>query len=288
MVSLLHLPRNGIAGDTGDWIMWTPQGYFTASTAGEKLVGWRINKGPDQAAEFVTAEQTRKYFFRADVVERAIVLASAERSVEEFDKGGNLSPFRLADLVRRSPPRLFPLAPPRDTTVTSGHVEVKFGRLNQPEPISKYLVFVNGTQVGEVTPQSTEPASWGEIYVRCTALPRGQRHPDSRHQCGPNSPRVRRFRTTKMAMVRSTSGATPTSWQSASTVTRISRVRTWSLPAKMPFPFTNDIVAQLQKTHSGEVISSDLVYGERQRRKPTPYAQQDHQEPRFPAQCREE
>ena len=28
--------------------MWTPQGYYTGSPGADKIVGWQINKGPEQ------------------------------------------------------------------------------------------------------------------------------------------------------------------------------------------------------------------------------------------------
>src|SRR5262249_62085945 len=64
-------------GSDGEWVMWTPQGYYTSSPNGERIVGWQINQGSDSAAEYVSAAQARDPFYRPDIVERAIVLASA-------------------------------------------------------------------------------------------------------------------------------------------------------------------------------------------------------------------
>jgi WD40 repeat protein len=47
----------------GEWVMWTPQGYYASSPGGDALVGWHINRGPDKAADFVTARQLRQHFF---------------------------------------------------------------------------------------------------------------------------------------------------------------------------------------------------------------------------------
>ena len=40
------------AGD--EWIAWTPEGYYAASVAGESLMGWHINRGPESMSEFIT------------------------------------------------------------------------------------------------------------------------------------------------------------------------------------------------------------------------------------------
>src|SRR5262245_57304229 len=65
----------------GEWVMWTPQGYYTGSPGSDKIVGWQVNKGPEGAADYVGAEQLRQHLNRPDIVEKAILLASAEQAV---------------------------------------------------------------------------------------------------------------------------------------------------------------------------------------------------------------
>ena len=90
IVTLFH-------GTDGEWVMWTPQGYYTGSPGADKIVGWQINKGPDQAADYVGAEQLRQHLNRPDIVEKAIILASAEQAVREAPG----TTFKLADLLAR-------------------------------------------------------------------------------------------------------------------------------------------------------------------------------------------
>ena len=40
-----------------EWIAWTPQGYYAASLAGESLMGWHINRGPESMADFYPASR---------------------------------------------------------------------------------------------------------------------------------------------------------------------------------------------------------------------------------------
>ena len=37
------------------WVVWTPSGYYMASPGGEDLIGWHVNRGWDQAADFFPA-----------------------------------------------------------------------------------------------------------------------------------------------------------------------------------------------------------------------------------------
>jgi WD40 repeat protein len=84
-------------GDDGEWVMWTPEGFFTGSKKGAELVRWQINQGPDKEARYVTADQLRKSFFRPDLVVEKIagdptgkVKAEAARlKIDEILKQGS-------------------------------------------------------------------------------------------------------------------------------------------------------------------------------------------------------
>jgi WD40 repeat protein/uncharacterized caspase-like protein len=83
-------------GTDGEWVMWTPEGFFTRSRKGGDRVGWQINHGFDKAADYITGEQVRDAFFRPDLVAAKIVgdpdgkvkKAAEEISIEEVIKSG--------------------------------------------------------------------------------------------------------------------------------------------------------------------------------------------------------
>ena len=54
------------------WVAWTPQGYYDASANGDTLIGWQVNRGRDQAADFFPAAQFRERFYRPDVIARVL------------------------------------------------------------------------------------------------------------------------------------------------------------------------------------------------------------------------
>lgn len=127
-------------GQNNEWVIWTPQGFYTGSPGGGALVGWQINKGYDKAGEYVRGQQLREQLHRPDIVTRAIQLASAEAAAREAGMGD----FRLSDLLRRSPPQLTVDGPGE---ATGGRVvlTVAFER-NQLTP-SRVDIFVNDTKV---------------------------------------------------------------------------------------------------------------------------------------------
>ena len=73
------------------WVAWTPSGYYMASAGGEDLIGWHINRGWAQEAEFYPASQFHDRFYRPDIVQailktldedKAVTSANAERAKE--------------------------------------------------------------------------------------------------------------------------------------------------------------------------------------------------------------
>ena len=138
-----------LQGRDEEWVMWTPQGYYTGSPGADKLVGWQINHGADQAADFVGAEQLRQHLNRPDIVERALIVGSAEQAVRE-SMG---TKFSLVDLLARSVPKFRILAPDAGSTQTGGRIELKIAIEATPDPIKAIRVQVNGRQIDEHTPQ---------------------------------------------------------------------------------------------------------------------------------------
>ena len=128
--------------------MWTPQGYYTGSPGADKIVGWQINKGPEHAADYVGAEQLREHLNRPDIVEKAIVLASAEQAVREAPG----TSFKLADLLSRPVPRFRIVSPLTGSVQKGGRASVRIAVEATPDPVRLIRVQVNGRQVAEQTP----------------------------------------------------------------------------------------------------------------------------------------
>jgi WD40 repeat protein len=135
-------------GADGEWVMWTPQGYYTGSPGADKIVGWQINKGQDQVPDYVGADQLRDHLNRPDIVERAIILASAEAAVHEAQG----TTFKLADLLARPVPRFKIISPLADEVQRGGRAVVKIAIEATPDPIKAIRVQVNGREIGDVTP----------------------------------------------------------------------------------------------------------------------------------------
>jgi WD40 repeat protein len=141
IVTLFH-------GNDGEWVMWTPQGYYTGSPGADKMVGWQINKGPENAADYVGADQLREHLNRPDIIDKAIILASAEQAVREAAG----TSFKLADLLTKPVPRFRIVSPAGGGTVSGRRVQIKIAIDAVPDPIKSIGVQVNGRSVEGITP----------------------------------------------------------------------------------------------------------------------------------------
>ena len=96
--------------------MWTPQGYYTGSPGADKIVGWQINKGPETAADYVGADQLRQHLNRPDIVEKAIILASAEQA----SASRPAPPSSWSDLLARPVPKFRIVSPAGGSNLRGG------------------------------------------------------------------------------------------------------------------------------------------------------------------------
>jgi uncharacterized caspase-like protein/WD40 repeat protein len=113
-VATAELIASLFVANDGNWIIWTPQGYYDCSRDADKYIGWYVNGGPDRNSRFVTARELKRHFYRWDIVEEALMLGSAEKSVERAGR----TAFRLDELLERQPPD-FTIASPRDGETVS-------------------------------------------------------------------------------------------------------------------------------------------------------------------------
>ncbi len=72
-----------------EWIAWTPEGYYAASLAGESLMGWHINRGPESLADFYPAARFHKSLYRPDVIRRLLKTGDLTRAIEQADRERN-------------------------------------------------------------------------------------------------------------------------------------------------------------------------------------------------------
>jgi hypothetical protein len=138
-----------IAND-GEWVLWTPQGYYDASLGGDRLIGWHVNQGRTRAAKFYLAHQFRTQFYRPDIIDQVLQTGDVARAIELAN--ANLAhptePLDLRnpdDLRRQEPPQVRILAPIEGTRTTSPAITVRAEVHSQNDlPIREVTILVNG------------------------------------------------------------------------------------------------------------------------------------------------
>jgi hypothetical protein len=158
---------------TLDWLLWTPQGYYTSSVNGDQYVGWHLNKGLEQAAEFISAARLKKHLYRPDIVKRAFEIADADAAVRE----AGLTGFKLADLANHTPPEFRIIDPGDRTRANKSPVAVTLELSATNDPVQSLDAKVNGLQV---TPRDVrdidQPSKSSETRALNIPLEKGENH----------------------------------------------------------------------------------------------------------------
>nr|VFJ46815.1 MAG: WD40 repeat [Candidatus Kentron sp. DK] len=126
------------ANKANDWVLWTPSGYYDASPGGGRLIGWHVNNGKDEAADFYPASLLRQRFYRPDVV--AQVLGELDEKKALARAGVEPAPLVLA-----LPPTVELLEDFDINPFTEARVRLRY-RLHtrNDSPIERLLVMVDG------------------------------------------------------------------------------------------------------------------------------------------------
>ncbi len=133
--------------DRKRWVLWTPGGYYDASPGAEELIGWHVNNGADQAADFFPASRFRDRFYRPDIIARVLTALDESEAVRLANQGSDRkrqeSPVQ--DIL---PPVVTIVSPIEGALVSSTEVPVKFTvRVPSGEPVTGIKAFVGGRPV---------------------------------------------------------------------------------------------------------------------------------------------
>ena len=130
-------------GKDGEWIIWTPQGYYSASPGGDRHVGWHINEGEGKAARYVTAAQLKRHFYRPDIIKRALELASARAAIVEAEQ----IDFSLDELLIRRPPEFAVTTPANNSAIARSPTDLTLKVDANADAIEGFDITVNGRRV---------------------------------------------------------------------------------------------------------------------------------------------
>ena len=134
--------------DKKRWVLWTSSGYYDASPGAEELIGWHVNNGAEQAADFFPISKFRRDYYRPDVVAKALETLDEAEAIklanEESGKKAQEGP-----VTRILPPVVSILSPRDGSEVSAKEIEVKFSiRDPSAEPVRTVKFLVDGRPIG--------------------------------------------------------------------------------------------------------------------------------------------
>ena len=129
------------------WVAWTPTGYYMASPGAEDMIGWHVNRGWEQQADFFPASRFRDKFNRPDVVR--LVLGTLDEA--EAVKQANAAAGRHEDekpIIERLPPVITIMSPTDGSAAEPGMVEIRYKtRMPSGGTIDRVEAFVDGAKI---------------------------------------------------------------------------------------------------------------------------------------------
>jgi WD40 repeat protein len=133
--------------DKKRWVLWTPGGYYDASPGAEELIGWHVNHGKDQAADFFAAGRFRNIYYRPDVLSRVLDALDEKEAVRLADEaaGRKKQETTVAQIL---PPVITILTPEDGAGVRSSTLIVRYQvRTPSGERVTGVKALVNGRPV---------------------------------------------------------------------------------------------------------------------------------------------
>ena len=132
---------------TKAWVAWMLTGYYMASPGGEDLIGWHVNRGWNQAADFFPASRFRARFNRPDIVRLILDTLDEGAAIKQANEAAGRYENARA-LIEHLPPVVGITSPADGTRVTNGTVTLRYAaRSPSGQPIERIDVLINGRPV---------------------------------------------------------------------------------------------------------------------------------------------
>jgi Caspase domain len=138
---------------TKAWVAWTHSGYYMASPGGEDLIGWHVNRGWNQAADFFAASKFHDKYARADIVERVLDTLDEDEAIRQASVARpQQRGVTQTAIIESLPPVLSILSPGDDAHVDTANLTIDY-LLRSPSgtAIDGVDALINGAPAGTRT-----------------------------------------------------------------------------------------------------------------------------------------
>ena len=133
--------------DRKRWIVWSLSGYYDASPGAEELIGWHLNQGKDQAADFFPVSRFRSICYRPDVIAGIIKYRDERKAILLANEASGCMP-QEPFIEKILPPVVTILSPEDGSTISTPEVALSLSlRSPSGEPVTSIRVLVDGRPV---------------------------------------------------------------------------------------------------------------------------------------------
>jgi WD40 repeat protein len=155
--------------DRKRWVLWSPSGYYDASPGAEELIGWHVNNGQDQAADFFPASKFRSTYYRPDVIAKVLETLDEKEGIRLANAESGRR--QEASVHQMLPPIINILSPHDGAEVSTSEIKVSFSIRNpSSEPITGIKALVDGRPVSTQRAVQIVPKD-GEIREMKVTIP---------------------------------------------------------------------------------------------------------------------
>jgi WD40 repeat protein len=129
------------------WVAWTPKGYYMASPGAEDLIGWHINRGWTQAADFFPANRFRDKFNRPDIVKLVLTTLDEDSAISRANAEANRNQEEQ-DILKLLPPVINIVSPTEGQGFGRPTIDVKYSvRSPSGLPVRRIRALVDGRPI---------------------------------------------------------------------------------------------------------------------------------------------
>src|SRR5277367_3484711 len=156
---------------TRRWVAWTPTGYYMASPGGEDLIGWHLNRGWAQEADFFPASRFSARFNRPDIVQLVLKTRDETAAVDQANEAAKRK-RETAPIETTLPPVIKIDSPGADGKFTGDSVDVTFSvRSPSGLPVDRVDALIDGRPVEArgVAPAATQTGDRRTLTVPAPA-----------------------------------------------------------------------------------------------------------------------
>ncbi len=134
----------------GEWVAWTPEGYYTSSLHGDLYIGWQVNQGPDHAALYYPAAQFQAEYYRPDIVAEYLQTGDIQIALERANARRGMVAPAVSSIGSIYPPLVYVASPKDGAIVDLEELHVLAAALSANLPVTDLRILLNGVKISGV------------------------------------------------------------------------------------------------------------------------------------------